>query len=223
MAPVCHVCGTVSISFGGTFGITAVYGVNDPALTRQRVQADLQVLIQYERNLHGLIAANKEQLDWGVEKYAKLPAPPELIPTVDVPNAVNVALESSSGCLLGLAVLAVLVALGAMLEKKRVNPMEVVGAISVVLGLPALVVFVVTYLFSLPPSIKAKLQNGSAPQENNQRQQRYNLECQQALEAAEPIKAAQDHRMRCQICDSEASIKTVRTKAESIRSMLAHL
>jgi len=43
------------------------------------------------------------------------------------------------------------------------------------------------------------------------------------LKAAEPIKAAQDHRLRCQIRELDGLIKTVTEKADGIRKILRTL
>jgi hypothetical protein len=70
---------------GGTLGLTSAYGVNDPTITRKRVEADLAVFSDYKSRYVGMLEACKEQLSWDVEQYAKLPTEPELLPVKTVP------------------------------------------------------------------------------------------------------------------------------------------
>jgi hypothetical protein len=75
----------VITSIGGTLGLTSAYGVGDPTITRRRVEADLAVFREYQMKYRGMLEACKQQLGWGVERYAKVPDPPELLPLVPVP------------------------------------------------------------------------------------------------------------------------------------------
>ena len=86
LAPVCEHCGSVITKSGGTLGLTSAYGVNDPTITRKRVEADLAVFTDYRTKYVGMLEACKEQLNWGVERYAKLPNLPDLLPVVAVPS-----------------------------------------------------------------------------------------------------------------------------------------
>lgn len=85
LAPVCGHCGTVITKVGGTFRLTGAYGVNDPTITRKRVEPDLAVLCEYRDNYVGMVEACKQQLNWSVERYAKLPNKPELLSLQPVP------------------------------------------------------------------------------------------------------------------------------------------
>lgn len=76
LAPICSHCGVVITSVGGTLGLTGAYGVNDPTITRRRVEADLAVLRDYQEKYRGMKEACIQQLGWGLERYAELPAPP---------------------------------------------------------------------------------------------------------------------------------------------------
>ena len=58
-------------------------------------------------------------------------------------------------------------------------------------------------LFCLQAHYKAKAANGSRPFENARRQKAYEEGRAEAMKAAEPMKAAQDHRLRCQIRELE--------------------
>src|SRR5438067_2541388 len=79
MAPVCASCGVVTVSLGGTLGITAAYGIGDSEITRRRIEADLGVLMDYESNCVGLIEASRQKLEWPVDRYATLPPVPSLL------------------------------------------------------------------------------------------------------------------------------------------------
>jgi hypothetical protein len=82
LAPVCDYCGTVVVKTGGSLGITGAYGVNDPSLTKKRIEADLKVLEEHRSNCLGMLLASKEQLNWNVERYAVFPPRPVLVRTV---------------------------------------------------------------------------------------------------------------------------------------------
>jgi hypothetical protein len=85
LAPIC-INGHVITKTGGTLGLTGAYGVNDSTFSRRRVEADLAVFREYLVNYRGMKEACKQQLDWGVERYAKLPQPPELLALQYVPS-----------------------------------------------------------------------------------------------------------------------------------------
>ncbi len=70
---------------------------------------------------------------------------------------------------------------------------------------------------------KVKAANGNKPLENARRQKVYEDAMAAALKAAEPIKAAEDHRLRCQIRELEGLAKTVCEKEADVRRMLATL
>ncbi|MEI8197062.1 MAG: hypothetical protein WCI73_14275 [Phycisphaerae bacterium] len=216
IAPVCEHCHTVITKAGGTFGLTSAYGVNDPTITCKRVEADLAVLCEYKERYVGMMEACKQQLNWGVERYANLPNLPEYLAVQPVP--------SFGGCL-GWGLLRA----------------------SFWGGLPALVVTSIAILFSgmtserlgwlyfeiawyggviwftLQPHYKAKAANGASPLENSRRRKVYEEAYFAAMKAAEPVKAAQDHRLRCQIRELEGLIETVGDKADDVRRILATL
>ena len=85
IAPVCQRCGTVITKIGGTLGLTSAYGINDPTITRKRVEADLAVFSDYINKYVGMMEACKQQLEWGVERYANHPSLPELLAVQPVP------------------------------------------------------------------------------------------------------------------------------------------
>ncbi len=70
---------------------------------------------------------------------------------------------------------------------------------------------------------KVKSANGNRPRENAERQEAYEVAMAAALKAAEPLKAAEDHRLRCQIRELEGLAKTVSEKEADVRRILATL
>ena len=68
-----------------------------------------------------------------------------------------------------------------------------------------------------------KAANGNRPRENARRQKAYEGAMAAALKAAEPLKAAEDHRLRCQIRELEGLAKTVGEKEADVRRILATL
>jgi transcription initiation factor TFIIIB Brf1 subunit/transcription initiation factor TFIIB len=213
LAPVCAHCGTVITEVGGTLGLTNAYGVNDPTITRKRVEADLAVFCDYRNKYVGMLEACKEQLNWGVERYAKLPQQPELLPLKRVKSTAYSFLKS---CVVGFC---------SNDEGYTWDPAGIlflpVNAIlwsfiwvpiMFLKGFYDLVMFVIT-----------KIENGSSPFENARRQKAYGSACAVALKAAESVKAAQDHRLRTQICELEGLITTMTEKAEDVRKILKTL
>ena len=73
------------------------------------------------------------------------------------------------------------------------------------------------------PYIMAVRANGKRPLENERRQTAYEEARAAALQAAEPIKAAQDHRLSVQIRELDGLIATVTEKAEDVRKILRTL
>ncbi len=57
LAPICNHCGVVIARIGGTLGLTGVYGVGDPTITRRRVEADLAVFREYRMKYFGMLEA----------------------------------------------------------------------------------------------------------------------------------------------------------------------
>jgi hypothetical protein len=212
LAPVCGRCGTVITKIGGTLGLTSAYGVNDPTITRKRVEADLAVFCDYRNKYVGMLEACKEQLNWGVERYAKLPNPPELLPVKPVHSIVYDDLKNYYG------------------GDFQYYPADdvVTNLMRFLIEIPiktiVLVVFSPVYLpvvlYDLLAFVITRVENGNRPIENARRQRAYKSACAAALKAAEPVKAAQDHRLRCQIRELDGLIETVTKKAEDVRRIL---
>lgn len=233
LAPVCHYCGCVITERGGTLGLTGAYGVNDPTLTRDRVKADLAVFQNHLSHSRGMFESCKEQLQWGVEQYAKLPPEPELLQLKEVPSVgqtltqLLIAAGILIGSLVGLFVVSAVFGIvfnivgPIFLEKQSVggvnNFMERLfqfvffGGAALVVAVPLVIRF------------NASLANGQRPQENARRQRAYQEAVAAALKAAEPVKAAAGHRLRIQIRELESLIKTLSTREDDVRRILVNL
>ncbi len=232
LAPVCGHCGSVITKSGGTLGLTSAYGVNDPTITRKRVEADLEVFCDYRNKYIGMLEASKEQLNWGVERYAKIPNPPELLEVIYVPNfwkdlfgglffgiGLSIAIWIGGGILMIVIALISAIIYAFVNSNLRGDP-PWFNFICFVYGILVLGAWIVPLSAALLPHIKAKIANGKRPTENERRQMEYEMLLQQAMKAAEPVKAAQDHRLRCQIRELEGLIKTMSEKAEDVRKIL---
>ncbi len=228
LAPICSHCGVVITSVGGTLGLTGAYGVSDPTITRKRVEADLAVFREYQMKYRGMLAACKQQLDWGVERYAQLPRSPELLKLEEVPSLWE-------GVQLGLLISPVtwfvvfcadLFIIGAT-SGGIAHIFPFLRKLSYIDGLlfevkwTAVLALVGSVWLGTRDHFKAKTANGSRPRENARRQAAYQEDVAAALKAAEPIKAAQDHRLRCQIRELESLAKTVAEKEADVRRILA--
>ncbi len=224
LAPICSHCGVVITSIGGTLGLTSAYGVRDPTITRSRVEADLAVFREYQMKYRGMLEACKQQLDWGVERYAQLPRPPELLKLEEVPP-----LFDGSQWLLtpirfpfyfGATWIAFLLFFGfTRLFKSDRNIMFKEGTIKTI----AVISLATTLWVTVKDHFKAKAANGSRPRENARRQKLHEESKAAALKAAEPLKAAEDNRLRCQIRELEGLAKTVAEKEADVRRILAKL
>ena len=232
LAPVCENCHTVITKIGGTLGLTSAYGISDPTITRKRVEADLAVFCDYRNKYVGMLEACKEQLNWGVERYAKLPSRPELLPVVEVPPLwpllwrIFVWTIGAWFCwgivvlVLYLPLLLLCCVISCVITGSEGAGKEQAGAI---VGFGLCVALLAPSVVNLTPYFKARAANGKRPAENVRRQRAYEAARTEALEAAEPIKAAQDHRLRCQIRELEGLITTVTEKAEDVRRLLRTL
>lgn len=233
LAPVCEHCKAVITETGGTLGLTSVYGVNDPTITERRVEADLAVFCDYRNKYAGMLEACKEQLTWGVERYAKLPPQPELLELKPVPSLLCILgwepeSEFRPGCtaFFLLAVISALISsliydsLDSRFWRVMFDSVRALSRLAVILSSPF---YLGTLLVGLVSFAMATAANGKRPLENARRQKAYESARAAALKAAEPVKAAQDHRLRVQICELEGLIKTVTAKADEVRGILRTL
>jgi hypothetical protein len=234
MAPVCNHCGAVTTGTGGTLGLTGAYGVGDPTITRARNEADLRVMTDFQEKYRGMIEASRDQLTWGVEKYAKFSAEPELLQLEPVPSALEILGWDQKGdfrlAVTFLFIVAivifwlwVLIGFNLMHNNHLILglPIYLVGWVGGLASILLLPFYLVSLLIGLVSFVKAKVSNGSRPHENVRRQKVYEQACAEALKAAEPTKAAQDYRLRLNIRDAEASLKTLTEKSEAIRRLQA--
>lgn len=223
LAPVCSHCGSVITNVGGTLGLTGVYGVGDKTITRRRVEADLGILQEYQMKYSGMRVACIQQLDWGVERYANLPQPPELLTLQPVPKLLG---EGWS------VIFFVLIPF--MWAMVGVPGLVVAWIISWFSEFAGLIAFVLIPVICLAISVQMILQqvsphfravnaNGERPRENARRQEAYEEARTAALKAAEPVKAAQDYRLRVQIRELESQAKMIMEKEVDVRHLLATL
>ena len=223
LAPVCNYCGAVITNTGGTLGLTGVYGVGDRTITRRRVEADLAVLQEYRMKYNGMKEACIQQLDWGVERYANLPQPPALLALQPVPElwGKNPALAFFVLLPFGL----VLFGVPGLVVAWIINLFsEDWGRIAYVLVVVmCLVIFALMIHEQVSPHLRAVKANGDRPLENARRQEAYEDARTVALKAAEPVKAAEDHRLRVQIRELESQAKMIMEKEIDVRSLLATL
>lgn len=221
LAPVCEHCRTVITEIGGTLGLTGAYGVNDPTITRRRVEADLAVFREYQMKYRGMLEDCKQRLQWGLERYAQLPHRPQLLELKEVPPLINGEKFGIAIFMLPLLFLVTWVAsvfffafvnsLAGLLEKGVTY--WVIGGLSMAED----------FWFITVDHFHAKAANGNRPRENARRQKAFEDAMAIALKAAEPLKAAEDHRLRFQIRELEGLIKTVDKKETEVRQILATL
>jgi hypothetical protein len=222
----------VITSTGGTLGATSAYGVGDPSITRRRVEADLAVFLEYQTKYRGMFENCKQKLEWGVERYAKIPPPPELLELKQVPTIWNLGclgwIFGLIGILFGPYVILLVLS---MLSGNSINQIAQImfGQEHIMLrGLLSLMLLLSGFrLFALVPGLfnhfRVKAANGDRPAENARRQWAYENAKTAALRAAVPLKEAEDHRLRVQIRELEGLIKTVGDKAADVRRIMETL
>jgi len=209
----------VITGIGGTLGLTGAYGVSDSTITRRRVEADLAVFREYQVKYRGMKEACIQQLDWGVERYAQLPQPPELLKLEHVPPISDLLLgrrckDFGDWVELLFGGIPIILIASIVAANYFSSPLIVYPAGYLAFGLFLHVVKL------LLPHFKAKISNGDMPQENARRQKAYDAAVAAALKKAEPLKAAEDHRLRVQIRELEGSAKTVSDKEAEVRRLL---
>jgi hypothetical protein len=183
----------------------------------------------------GMLEACKQQLDWSVERYANLPQPPLLLEVRHVPykklieNAIAaVAWLYFIPFIIGGVVVHGVISAFFEFIRSAGGPYAHAGEASVK-SLDSFLPFVMWggfvcfLLVGIVPCVRATIANGTRPAENSRRQHAYEEARAMALRAAEAIKAAEDHRLRCQIRELEGLAKTVGEKEADVRRILATL
>lgn len=223
LAPVCEHCKTVIIEAGGTLGLTGVYGLNDPNITRKRVEADLGVLHESASRYRGMRISCEQQLDWERERYANLPPQPALLPVKEV--HIGTALFSGIGRLIAWLIIGAIgiAFLDAIVEivtlGGRTRPLldsELVGRAYLGIGLVLLLVPVFR-------QIDAIMENGDRPARNAALQADHEAAVRRELQEAEERKLAADHRLRVQIRELEALERTVAQRAAQVEEVYRKL
>jgi hypothetical protein len=164
-----------------------------------------------------MIAACREQLAWGSERYAKLPPPPHLLELQEVPPLWGPLAWAALTWFVAMALFGF-----------------VLNIVSLVLGnrstfdrLPWLLIHIVTItpflVVAARPHFKATAANGDRPAENSRRLREFDDTKTAALKVAETATAAQDHRLRVQIRELEGLERTVAAKASEVSRLLVTL
>ncbi len=206
-------------------------------MTRRRVEADLAVFREYQIKYEGMLEACRQQLNWSVERYAAIPQPPELLELKHVEPLWSGAAQA---LLTGLACIIITGPVCGViwLVSTVVGHVYMVGTYGLVFGkgdppwaaslnfillliIPAPAIYFV--FLHLQNHFSAKAANGDRPSENARRQTEFEGSMAAALRAAAPLKAAEDHRLRCQIRELEGWIKTIGEKEAGVRRILATL
>jgi hypothetical protein len=224
--PSCDHCGTPIMDIGGTLGITSAFEKDDPTLRRELLEKQLDTYREYSKRYDGMIEVCKEQLNWGGERYAHLPEQPELLKLKPFPpfwEGWGFGLIAFPLCLVG-----VLFALQIIIEvSKFIYEIITLGGklselrlIPYILGI-ALCAWIVCLLVVAFRHLSVKIANGDMPKENARRQRAYDNALAAALKEAEPVKNAEDHRLRRKIVDLEGKAKVTSRKEQELRNLLA--
>lgn len=229
LAPICQSCGVVLTVIGGTLALTGVYGVNDPTFTRRRVEADLLLHQEYRRRYEGAIEDCKQKLLRPADHYAQLPQPPKLLALEDV-----IALKLTGFWAFYYVYLLPLLAY-LSLNKFRwddalfmvIPGLNWIFTLAFITGKDRSAFLSGLIFLAIVGEVvrrgKTIVANGMKPLENARRQKAYDDAFVAALKAAEPLKKAEDHRLRCQIRDSESLAETLGENEAKVRQLLATL
>jgi len=161
-------------------------------------------------------------LTWGLESYARLPPPPELLPVAKVPPFWG----ETPGAIWGIIAFVWFLALcPAGIVVQIVGWFSATaGLVTAVLALVAALAITVQLIYeTVSPHYKAIKANGERPLENARRQDSFEKAYAEALKDAKPKKAAQDHRLRSQIVELEGLEKTVRKIEVEVERKLIQL
>ena len=202
--------------------MTSAYGVGDPTITRRRVEADLAVFHEYRLKYEGMLQVCTQQLAWGVERYVKLPQPPEFLKLEEVPSF----WKWSGIWLIAAICYSLWIGWGNLASlSNKIAPLEKpVEFILILILLSPLFGCCVGAIYLGPVlHFRTKAANGDKPLENARRQKAYEEAKAAALKAAERSKAAEDHRLRVQIRELEGLAKTVGEREADVRRILATL
>jgi hypothetical protein len=210
--------------------------VGDRDITRDRVQADLAVLSDYQAKYRGMIEACHQQLQWDARKYASLPHPPELLRFEAIPPFWSSLVTGLPPLVFAAVPLFLMVVwwIGVPVMKWRVgwgdewritNTRDPSFAVPYFTVFLLIIVIAATIFWFLGPSrfYKLRAAAGDAPLRNILRQQAYEKVVAAALDAGSLRKTAEDYHLRCRIRDLEGLSKTVAEKEAVVRQLLAKL
>lgn len=239
LAPMCDHCGAVITSVGGTLGLTSAYGVSDQTITRRRVEADLEVLQEYQSKYRGMLEDCKQHLAWPVERYAKLPPPPELLKLKEFPPLEHfllyaIPLSPFVGMVLDVLASLILYGIGVPLGEGSFFTHILVFYDRSFQGDRGKGIYFLFYYLRLVTTAgfficvgfcirRVKAANGKRPEENVRRLKAYEEAKAVALRDAEAAKATEDYRLRYQIRELEGRIRTIGERESEVSRILASL
>jgi len=176
-----------------------------------------------------MLEACKEQLNWKADRYVESPPEPQLLPLQFVPPVLDLKDTSTKvfviavGCTTIGGLLLLFVNMFDDLTGGRNGlgiclwfPLFFFGACVALLSSSFFLISLGTRLSTRRAAMAA---NGERPLENGRRQNAYAAERLAALKAAEAKKAAQDHRLRCQVRELEALIDTMSQKVDAVNRL----
>ncbi len=204
------------MAMGGTLGLTAAFEKDDPILRRTLLENQLGVYREHGRRYQGMITTCKDQLTWNIERYAKLPAAPELLPTDAVPSVWD---SFTGGLALGCGLSPVIF----------VAIMIIFSTGFLAFRLPGWPLWVASISWSIGIAArmllryKVVLGNGSKPSENQKRMAAHESAVKAALTEASSVKNAEDYKLRHQIVEAEGKLKAIARQEAEVVALLKAL
>jgi hypothetical protein len=204
------------MEIGGALGLTAAFEREDPALRRALIEKQLDVYREHGRRYQGMVSACTEQLSWNIDRYARLPAAPELLATDAVPSAWN---SLTGGISLGCCISPVIFV--AIMVIFSTGPLR--------FRLPGWPIWIASISWGIGISVRMLLRyrvirgNGNKPSENQRRLLAHESAVKAAFTEASSIKNAEDHRLRQRIVEAEGKIGAITRKEAELVALLGTL
>jgi hypothetical protein len=163
-----------------------------------------------------MVTACTEQLGWNIDRYATLPAAPELLATDAVPSAwKSLTCGVSLGCCISPVIF---VAIMIMFSTGFLK-----------FELPGWPIWIASISWGIGISIRMLLRyqvisrNGNKPLENQRRLLAYQNAVKAAFTEASSIKNAEDHKLRQRIVEAEGKIRAITRKEAEVVGLLGTL
>jgi hypothetical protein len=205
----------------GNLALTSKYGSDNPGLEQKRVEADLAVQRDHERNCRGELEVHKEELNWSVEQHAKfnkmLPESPVLLELEDVLGSWKFfgisLLCAPVGLIAGFIVSFIFFLLFGFTDWVFKWPFSSERALDSFLSYFVIACGVLPILIGVFNLLRVMIANGSKPQENARRNGLYEEKLAAAMRDAVRVKDRKDYehkeRIRMLIVDIESTHETV--------------